>query len=224
MSGCKTTVYPLQENTVVDVGATPSQVSVGCTAHTVESSTQANAVSVIIPDATVLSAGVQGPPGPLLTTDVQKLEFVGKGIGATKTQTIIVGDATMAEAFGIADELYLQWVLPIGVDKSIVPVIHGSFFPTGSEVGTTVSWQIDFLADVDGGDVAAATTVRYMTDAPLPDTGNTAAHGELEFPNSDFLTATTEAVHIRIKRVASSNDPSAKVAIEHIAVQFSREV
>lgn len=224
MSGCRTTVYPLQENTVVDVGATPSQVSVGCTEHTVESSTQANEIAIIIPDVTILSAGVQGPPGPLLTTDIEKLEFIGKGAGPTRTTTIIVGTTTMAEAFGLDDEMYLQWVLPVGADRSIPPKITGSFFPTGSETSTTVSWQIDFLADEDGVDVGSPATVRYLSDVPLPDTLNQAVHGELEFPNSGFLNAGVHAVHIRIKRIASSNDPTAKVAIEHMAVEFSREV
>jgi len=221
----KTTVYPIQEDTNVDVGATPVEVLVEDNATTVESTTQPTPVEIVSPNVVIHTAGVQGPPGPPTgnDTDIMKLEFVGKGVGSTKTTTIIVGTTTIAEAFGVGDEIYLQWILPIGVNRLIAPSLEGSFFPVGSEVGTTVSWQMDFLADIHGGDVGGTATVRYLTDVPLPDTENTALHGQLEFPNGTFLTEATDAVHIRIKRIASSNDPSAKVAIEHLDVHFSTE-
>lgn len=59
-----TTVYPLQENTNVDVGATPVEVLVDGNNQTVESTTQQMPVEIIVPDVTVYTVGIQGPPGP----------------------------------------------------------------------------------------------------------------------------------------------------------------
>jgi hypothetical protein len=151
------------------------------------------------------------------------LDFIGKGTGSTKSETIIVGTTTMAEAFGVGDEIYVHWVLPAGVNRIIAPTIEGSFFPLVSEVATTVSWQVDFIADVHGGIVGGPAVVRYIVDAPLPETAYEALHGTMEFPNSGFLTVDTDAVHIRVKRIASSNDPTSKVAIDHLEVHFATE-
>jgi len=60
-----TGVYPLQQNTTVDVAATPSEVVVDDSKNQiVESTTQQQEVTVNVIDATIYSAGVQGPQGP----------------------------------------------------------------------------------------------------------------------------------------------------------------
>ena len=197
-----------------------------------------NAVTVSLEDAPtvvevnerqveVITACAQGPegiPGPPtgISTEIEKLEFVGKGIGSTKTQTIIIGDATLAESFGVDDELYLQWVLPAGIDRTVDPQITGSFFPIVSEAGLTVTWQIDFLADVHGTNLDVPSDILYMTDIPLPVTAYETVGGALTIPAGLIAPDDVEAIHIRIKRVASSSDPT-RVAIEHIGIEFTTD-
>lgn len=63
--GKTTTVYPLQQNTNVDVGNTPVEVLVEDKRQSVTSTTQKQVVSVLVPDVTIYTVGVQGPPGPV---------------------------------------------------------------------------------------------------------------------------------------------------------------
>jgi len=172
----------------------------------------------------VVSVGIVGPRAPVEPgIENIKLEFVGKGTGSSKTTTVIIGEATLAEVFGIGDELYLQWILPTNIDVTIPPILEGHFFPSGNETDTTVSWQIDLHVDETDIPLDSVTTIIYIIDAPLPDTAYLVTAGELEFPNSGFLSADTEAVHIRIKRISSTDDPSAKVGIEHLAIRYTTD-
>ena len=60
----KMVVYPLQENTNVDVGSTPSEVVVDeSKVQVVSSTTQDNPVTISSQQITILTAGIQGPPG-----------------------------------------------------------------------------------------------------------------------------------------------------------------
>ena len=60
----KMVVYPLQQNTNVDVGSTPSEVSVDeSKVQVVQSTTQDNPVTISSQEITILTAGIQGPPG-----------------------------------------------------------------------------------------------------------------------------------------------------------------
>lgn len=57
-------VYPLQNETHVDVGSTPSQVTIDTGKfQVVESTTQDNPVVIQSQQITILTAGIQGPPG-----------------------------------------------------------------------------------------------------------------------------------------------------------------
>jgi len=74
--GNRTTVYPLQQNTVVDVGATPVEVLVNGASHTVTSTTQPNPVTIVVPAVTIYTAGIQGPQGPPMEEPVAKAKRV----------------------------------------------------------------------------------------------------------------------------------------------------
>jgi hypothetical protein len=174
-------------------------------------------------DLCVVSIGTQGPPGPPTGPglEIDKLEFFGLGTGPTKTTPNIIGDATIVEAFKLEDELYLQWVLPTGFDRTVNPKLVGSYLPMGSEVGTTVSWQVDFLADAHGTLLTGVSATQYIIDAPLPEVQYEALHGEMVIDAATLFAEEVDALHIRIKRIASTNDPSASVAIEHLGIEYT---
>lgn len=222
--GNRTSVYPLQQNTNVDVGATPVEVLVEDKRHTVESTTQPNPVEIIIPSTTVYTVGTQGPPGPPtgLFEDVDNLDFVGSGTGTFKTTTAIHGNI-IYEAFGVLDELFLVWVVPEGIDRTKPAYMQGDFFPTGSEAGTTSSWEIHVTAHTHGGNGGGEITgVLYNSDLPLPETAFEHSHGTIELDAVTYLQ-TADVVYLKLKRVASTNDPSASVGTSNMSIRYATE-
>ena len=217
-----TTVYPLQQNTNVDVGATPVEVLVEGNNQTVESTTQPNPVEIIVPDVTVYTVGVQGPPGPPtgLFEDIMDLPFVGSGTGSTKTVTDI-NENVIFEKFGINDELFVVWVLPSGLDRTKPCSFEGSFFPTGSEVGTDCSWEIHITAHTHiDGDI---TGIVYANGLPLNEIAFKHSHGAAVIDNTIYLLEDVNILHIKLKRVISTNDPADKVGVSDLSMRFATE-
>jgi hypothetical protein len=56
-------VYPINQNTVVDALNYPSEVQLAVSKYFVESTTQPNSVEIVVQNATIYSAGIQGPAG-----------------------------------------------------------------------------------------------------------------------------------------------------------------
>jgi len=56
-------VYPITEVNKVDVLETPVEVHVDSNNQTVESTTQENPVTIVVPDVEIYTAGIQGPAG-----------------------------------------------------------------------------------------------------------------------------------------------------------------
>ena len=102
----------------------------------------------------ILTDSVQGPPGPPTgkRTQIDQLQAIDEGTGPNKT-TIIVTQNTISRGFDIGDELFMQWLLPIGIDKSIDLKFIGSFYPTSSGTDRTSSWEIYITTDSIGTDL-----------------------------------------------------------------------
>ena len=216
-----TSVYPLQQNTNIDVGATPVEVLVEDKRHTVESTTQPNPVEIIIPSTTVYTVGTQGPPGPPtgLFEEIDNLAFIGSGTGTFKTTTGLY-ENKIFEEFGVLDELYIMWVIPKGVDRTKSATFEGSFFPLSDEVGTDCSWEIHITAhDHADGEIDG---VIYATGLPLEETAHIHSHGKAEIDSTTYLQ-TADVLHIRLKRVASANDPTAKVGVSDLAIRYATD-
>jgi len=219
----KTTVYPIQESTNVDVGATPVEILIEDKRHTVESTTQPNPVEIIIPSATVYTAGIQGPAGPPtgLFEEVEALNFVGSGEGATKTTTGI-NDNTIYEEFGVLDELFVIWVIPDGLDRTKDCYFKGSFFPLVSDVGTDCSWEIHVTGHSLTNGIEVNGTI-YANDLPLEETAFIHSHGSALIDHTIFLVDGIDIMHIRLKRVASSNDPIGKVGVSDLSMRYATD-
>lgn len=218
-----TTIYPLQESTTVDVGSNPVGLTVDGTNQTVESTTQPNPVTIVVPSATVYTAGIQGPPGPPtgIAQEVEGLPFVGSGVGPTKTQTSIHLN-TMYEAFGVSDELYLLWAFPEGLDRTKPAYLEGSFFTETDQPGTTCSWEI-YITSHDHATGADIDGVVYANDLPLQDTAFTHAHGSATLDNAIYFIGDTDTIHIRLKRVASAADPTGKIGVSDVLIRYSTD-
>lgn len=216
-----TSVYPLQQNHTVDVGATPVEVLVEDKRQYVESTTQPNPVEIIIPSTTIYTVGVQGPAGPPtgLFEEIDNLAFIGSGTGLSKTTTGLY-ENKIYEEFGVLDELYVLWVIPSGIDRTKDAVFEGSFFPLGNEVGTDCSWEIYITAHahIDG----EVSGVVYATDLPLEETAYVHAHGNATVDSATYLQS-ADVLHIKLKRIASTNDPTAKVGVSDLAIRYATE-
>lgn len=228
-----TTVYPIQQGTNVDVAATPVEVLVEGNNQTVESTTQASPVQIIVPDVTIYSAGIQGPAGaagadgpagpagPVAGPGLvaEQLPFVGSGIGPTKTQTGINGNV-IYEGFGIADELFMVWILPVELDRATDVIFQGSFIPLASEVGTFCSWEIHITAhDHTGTNIDGIVT---NGDVPLNATAFVHADGTFTIPAATYLLVNVDALHLKLVRVVSSNDPTfARVGVSDVTIRYT---
>lgn len=81
MSAKEVRVYPITDVTKVDVAEVPVEVHADGIPHTVESTTQDNPVTVIVPNVEIYTAGVQGPAGtPGLSEDemmyAKRVDFI----------------------------------------------------------------------------------------------------------------------------------------------------
>lgn len=71
-------------------------------------------------------------------TSYRHMDFIAKGVGATKTTTVIQG-AIIGEQFGIGDEIYLKEIMRryISGDFGIIVI----WAPWAAEAAKEVRWQ-----------------------------------------------------------------------------------
>ncbi len=150
------------------------------------------------------------------------LDIIGKGAGASKTTTTLVGN-TITEVFGIGDELFLNWVIPTSIDRAEDPIISLSLAPTGSEVGKKVSFDVTILSSKPGVDISTTTGTVQFIDKDISDTVDVAFIAEEEISSQTFLDSgmNTVSLHIKIKRVASSADPAANIALYNAQITYN---
>lgn len=188
--------------------------------------TEQEDVTVIVEteSTTIITEGIQGPTGPSgiagPALQYELLHFIGSGAGPFKTVTGIY-DNIIYEGFGINDELYMMWVLPTDLDRTKNVSLIGSFFPLESEVGTDCSWEIHVTAHQhtipDG-----YTGIIYATDLVLPETAFIHSQGVAVIDHALYLTPLIDTLHIKLKRVVSSNDPVAtRIGVSDIAIRYT---
>jgi len=173
----------------------------------------------------LLSECTQGPAGPPTGVSTYKsfLPFVGSGQGSTKTTTGIVGNV-IYEAFGINDAIYTTWIIPPDIDRSVDPMFTGTFFPTADNAGGfDSSWEIHISVH-NADHTYEYSGIITANDLPLPDTGFEDSIGSVSIDRSLYLINDTIIMHIVLKRVTSSNDPSAKVGTSDLHVEYGTEV
>lgn len=184
--------------------ATPSNYSAA------DNSCEANFVGI---DASLLRSAI------IRRTDT--LEIIGKGAGATKTTTAVRGDTGLVEIFGVGDELYLHWVPPEHLAILVDPRIILASAPEGTEgAGKLVSWEVKITKMEPATLLTAVSGTVNIVDAAVPTTQFQNNNVTAVLAAATYLSAVMGALHIRLKRVASSNDPAANIAIHHAAISY----
>lgn len=149
------------------------------------------------------------------------LEIIGKGAGGTKTTTAIRGDTGLVEIFGVGDELYLHWVPPDHLDITVNPILIFASAPEGSEAGgKLVSWEVKITKMEPATLLTAVSGTVNIVDAAVPTTQFENNAATVALTAATYLSAIMGALHIRLKRVASSNDPVGNIAIHHAAISY----
>lgn len=144
------------------------------------------------------------------------LDFIGKGVGVTKTQTVIF-DNVIVEQFGIGDVIYLHQRLPIQWVKGDVK-IHIGFIPMGAETGKTCNWEINYRAHGMGEVLLGSDGILTTGDKTLPSTQYEMGMGVVTIPVADLDV--NNHIHVRLKRIASSNDSTSDPAILHVTLEY----
>lgn len=148
------------------------------------------------------------------------IDIIGKGQGANKTTTAVHG-ITAVEEFGVGDELLVHWQIPKLIDRTSGPCLHMEFAPVTAEAGKLLSLQINVAPNSPGGDISDTGTAYNITDAIVPSTAFTSFEVNLELPKS-IIKEGYDDLHIRIRRVASSNDSTGNIALHHTSMEYQK--
>jgi hypothetical protein len=149
----------------------------------------------------------------------QTLEFIGKGHGASKTTTSIYGN-TITEDFDVGDEVFMQWQVPQLADFTDKFKLHFDFAPVTAEVGKTFSLEINITAS-NGGSIGNLGSQFIISDISVPETALESFSVEYELPKY-FVKSIHHDLHIRIKRISSSNDLIGDIALHHSSMDYYR--
>lgn len=173
---------------------------------------------------TVIYTSQQGPPGPPTgpSTEVDNLPFIGSGTGSTKTTTGYYNNLIFEE-FGINDELYVAWTFPAVLDKSKDIQFIGTFFPVTTDGADRYSsWEIHVTSHNHHTSQEINGTI-IATDLPLSDTAYEISQGSATIDHVFYDFAGSDTIHIKLKRIASSNDPLGRVAVLGLAIQYTTD-
>lgn len=152
---------------------------------------------------------------------VVPLHIIGKGTGGSKTNTIIIGTTTLAEEFTVNDELYCHLLMPKDVDVTVDATVILAWAPTGAESSKDVTWELK-LTSLETGDILTAVTGTITkTDEALPATQFENNPLAFTLAAGTYLGAAISAIHIRIKRLSSTNNPANEPCIHHASFVYT---
>lgn len=138
--------------------------------------------------------------------------------GAANRPDPIVGASTFGYSFDLGDRLFFEVPIHPLCDRTQDVTIGVSFAPTGSEVGTVVSWRANVLPAKVGTDLSLAGNNYDAIDVANPDAAGIYARAGITVPAAELSDPDVDEFHVRVRRIASSSDPVANPAIHHIAV------
>jgi len=177
--------------------------------------------------AYIISEYKQGPAGPAgpatgISTASEGLVFIGSGIGNTKTSTGINGNI-IYEAFGVGDELYMTWIIPDDIDRSVNPNMTGTIFALTNNAGTfDTSWEIHITVhNIDH--TYEYTGIISALDIAFPAIAFEDIHAAIEIDKAVYLINNTHTMHIKLKRVASTNNTTSKIGVSDIHLDYSTD-
>ena len=173
-------------------------------------------------DTSIIETSEQGPAGPPIGigTETENLPFVGSGTGANKTITGIEGNLIFEE-FGVGDEIFVIWRYAHGLDTSKSIRFSGGFFPVADGTNRTADWEVHITTV---GNVGTTENTGFIStgEFPIPDIAFDISLGYVDIDHTTYDFANTQVIHIRLKRIASSND-SGVVAVAGLAISYTTD-
>jgi hypothetical protein len=147
----------------------------------------------------------------------ESLEFVARGVGASKTTTVTDGPA-LAEEFSIGDEVFADWHRHHELVDTVAATLRVHFYLNASEVGKVVSFEVD-VGSSDSGDIRVVHATIQDTDAAVADQWLDA---HVEFTISPtVLQLDFDSLKFLIRRIASSDDPVAHPRVHLVELDYT---
>lgn len=151
----------------------------------------------------------------------ESLEIIGKGHGASKTTTNSYG-LTVTEDFGVGDQLSLHWIIPKRINKNEDLTLHLDFAPVTAEIGKVVSFLVEVSSQSEPVDLTDLGESFNIVDVSVPDTALLSTEVKLTLPKR-LVSNGKQEWHIRLTRVASSNDLAGDIALHHASIDYLKE-
>ena len=146
------------------------------------------------------------------------LEFVGRGVGASKTTTVRDG-AVLAEEFGIGDEIGVHWIIPDYVDRYQDVTVKVHAYINAAESGKLASMQMQ-VGSSNGAPVNVVLGTETDVDRAVSDVAFVDFHFDFTLDAATYMpTKTEDAIQLIITRIASSNDPTADVRVHLVELE-----
>ena len=150
-----------------------------------------------------------------VNTDTQLMAL---RVGAVTPPVSAEVGASQGWVFAISDLAYQEFALKPTVDRSLPIIIGFDWAPTGSEVGQLASWEVGVTRAGTGKDLATINVTKSIVDAAVGAVAAIYQQSSVSLSVAEWGGAdlTVDELHIRLKRIASSNDPAASPAVYDI--------
>jgi hypothetical protein len=176
------------------------------------------ALSARVPEALNVITATGG--GQWLRESVRaslELKTLNVGTGGTAPASNETA-ASQGWTFAISDLGYQEFALNALVDRSKAIIIGFNWAPTGSEAAQVASWEVAITQGGVGKNLAAINTTKTITDAAVGavvdiEQQSTVSFSVAEWGGADLVV---DELHVRLKRIASSDDPAASPAVYDI--------
>lgn len=124
---------------------------------------------------------------------------------------------TLGWLFVVNEACYVEFPLHPRLDRTRDIVVGVGWAPAGSEVGQFVRWSIDVGAEQEGSNVTVvdATVAREVA---VPPVAADYARTGIMIPAAVFADPDVDELHVKLTRLASSNDPAVPPGLHHVAV------
>jgi hypothetical protein len=151
----------------------------------------------------------------------ENIDIIGKGHGVSKTTTNSYG-LTVTEDFGVGDQLSLHWLIPKRINKDKDITLHLDVAPVTSEVGKLCSFQLEVSVQSDPVDLSDLGETFTISDVALSDTALLSTEILFTLPKR-LINNGKQEFHMRLTRIASSNDLAGDVALHHASMDYDKQ-
>lgn len=136
--------------------------------------------------------------------------------GAVEPAKVEVGP-TVGWLFIVNSTCYVEFPLHPKLDRTRDIVVGVGWAPAGSEAGQFVRWSIDVGAEQEGSNVTVVDAT-VSREVAVPPVAADYARTGISIPAAVFADPDVDELHVKLTRLASSNDPAVPPGLHHIAV------